>query len=298
MRTAREELITEFRRISKPAGTSCQAVEGSVMVISFNMQGKTNSRKVRTYVKAHKPAVLGLQEIRAKTGKPYGYESLVEYDYHSLNDDTAMLIRKDLTVTSVGVIPGVEVSHIKVTLLANGKLINIVNMYAREGSLTMGQLQTLEQVPNILLMGDLNAKHQDILPHTQSTSNNSNGRILRNFLVGQQNDDESDVHGGVWHILNHKDINSYTHTNGNGGWVQIDLMLCSHEIVEWLGHLQYEYTLRSDHIAIMTPLEILAPIYRTKGKTIIRKWDLMNIYQIASHYRGRNRDHDGLRCVV
>ena len=54
-------------------------------------------------------------------------------------------------------------------------------------------------------------------------------------------------------------------------------MLCSHSIIEWLGHLQYEYKLRSDHVAVMTPLEILSPIYKTKGRTIVRRWDLMNV---------------------
>ena len=278
MKSAREELGTEFRRICTPQGSKCNAVEGSVMVISFNMQGNNNARKVRTYIKANKPAIVGLQETRIKEGKPHGFESLVEYDCYTCENDVAMLIRKDLGVENVGLIQGVDIPHLKATLAVNDKRINIVNAYARDGTLNTTLLESLEGIPNLLLMGDLNAKHQDILPHTQDTPSNANGRALRNFLLGHgASEDDQDLNGGAWHILNHKDVNVYTHTNGNGGWVQIDLMLCSHSIVEWLGHLQYEYKLRSDHVAVMTPLEILAPVYRTKGKTTVRKWDLMNV---------------------
>ena len=278
MKSAREELNTEFRRICAPEGNRCKAIEGSVMVVSFNMQGNGNSRKVRLYVKEHKPAVVGLQEVRIKEGRPHGFESLVDYDFHSAGGDVAFLLRKDLGVTNVDTIPGVEISHLKASLGSGDKRINLVNIYARDGTLSLSILEAFERIPNLLLMGDFNAKHQELLPHTQHTANNHNGRILRNFLLGQGvPDEDQDLNGGAWHILNHNDVNEYTHTNGNGGWVQIDLMLCSHSIVEWLGHLQYEYKLRSDHVAIMTPLEILSPIYRTKGKMIIKKWDLMNV---------------------
>ena len=232
MKTAREELQTEFRRIATPEGNKCRAIEGSVMVISFNMQGNSNARKVRTYIKEHKPAIVGLQETRVKEGKPHGFESLIEYDCHTSNGDVALLIRKDLGVESVGLVQGVDIPHIKVTIMVNGRKINIINAYAREGTLNIEQLELLGKVPNLLLMGDLNAKHQDILPHTQQTPSNANGRALRKFLLGHNTlEEDQDLNGGTWHILNHKNIDVYTHTNGNVGWVQIDLMLCSHSIV-------------------------------------------------------------------
>ena len=79
------------------------------------MQGNNNARKVRTYVKANKPAIVGLQETRIKEGKPHGFESLIEYDCYTCESDVAMLIRKDLGVDNVGLIQGVDIPHLKAT---------------------------------------------------------------------------------------------------------------------------------------------------------------------------------------
>ena len=48
-----------------------------------------------------------------------------------------------------------------------GESVFIINIYAREGKLNYKQLIYLfENYKNVILLGDLNAKHEDILIHT------------------------------------------------------------------------------------------------------------------------------------
>ena len=37
---------------------------------------------------------------------------------------------------------------------------------------------------HILIMGDTNLKHLELLPHTQKTAHNVNGVVLKDFLEG------------------------------------------------------------------------------------------------------------------
>ena len=66
-----------------------------------------------------------------------------------------------------------------------GESVFIINVYAREGKLNYKQLIYLfENYKNVILLGDLNAKHEDILIHTQISKYNRNGLQLKTFLEG------------------------------------------------------------------------------------------------------------------
>ena len=274
--SALQELRTEYRRIidTSPKG-SCNEIITSNMIMSFNMQGagthNKNIKAVKKYIKEHKPAIIGLQEVRSKSGIS-GFETTPEYAYFSHSNDTVTLIRHDIQVIDTGQVPGLQLPHDRVTIKTDNGNIKIINLYARDNSLTLNDLTIISKGKRTITIGDFNAKHIELLPHTQKTKTNNNGKILYSFLNKVGSTDETHNPGLV--LLNSQDENVYTHTNGEGGWVQIDLMLCTLDLEIEAGTMEYDSRLRSDHIAIAIPLEgLLSPLYKVKSSNEILLWD-------------------------
>ena len=150
--------------------------------------------------------------------------------------------------------------------------MHIVNLYNRDNSLTTEVLKILAKYKRIILIGDFNAKHKDLLPHTQKTQSNVNGRTLLRFLEGEESTDE--VHNPMWKILNSPEEDVYTHTNGEGGWAQIDFILCTPDLEGSIGTMEYDGRLRSDHVAIAVPSEgLFSPLYKVQGCKEKLLWD-------------------------
>ena len=88
--------------------------------------------------------------------------------------------------------------------------------YNTDGNLNTDDLVQLNKVTGAIIIGDFNAKHQEILPHSQNTSNNANGRILHKFLNGLDNTGAS-IGTRPWSLMNPSEVWVYTHSSARGG---------------------------------------------------------------------------------
>ena len=60
-----------------------------------------------------------------------------------------------------------------------------MNVYIWDKELKMEDLLHIDKTyKHILIMGDTNLKHLELLPHTQKTAHNANGVVLKDFLEG------------------------------------------------------------------------------------------------------------------
>jgi len=136
------------------------------------------------------------------------------------------LLQDDIKTTDEGEINGGTPSNIKVTMHTTVGKVNIVNIYAREGTLKLEDLDNIGKVKHAIIIGDLNAKNRNIIPHTQKSPYNSNGTALWKYLDG-----EGDREPSSWTIHNVLTVEEYTHTNRKGdGWSQIDYFISTPEV--------------------------------------------------------------------
>ena len=109
------------------------------------------------------------------------------YKMHILEPDLVTYTRKDVRATTLANNQTTDISMLAVKIEGERFHITLHNTYARDSLLTMQDLEnTLENNPNSMMLGDLNAKHPDILKDSQLTSPNRNGTVLRDYISGKQ----------------------------------------------------------------------------------------------------------------
>ena len=117
-----------------------------------------------------------------------------------------------------------------------------------------------ETYNNHILAGDLNAKHHLILPHTQKTKYNSNGKQLHIFLEGL--DGPFSIPAEVT-IHNDRCPDSWTHITECGTHVQINYIFSNSNISHLLVDPTYEENLLSDHQGMSIRAPHLFPEFHT-----------------------------------
>ena len=119
--------------------------------------------------------------------------------------------------------------------------IHVANVYARDNQFNIPDLQhLLDTYNNLVLADDLNAKHHLILPHTQKTKYNSNGKQLHMFLDGL--DGHFSMPAEVT-VNNDRSIEAWTHITECGSQVQIDYIISSSNISHLFVDPTYEVNL-------------------------------------------------------
>ena len=94
-------------------------------------------------------------------------------------------VRDDTVISKSEQDEHINLSHGLINIKHQGKELWIMNVYIRDKELKVETLQHIDKkYKNILIMGDTNVMHQDLLLHTQLTHHNENGGILKNFLEG------------------------------------------------------------------------------------------------------------------
>ena len=100
--------------------------------------------------------------------------------------------------------------------------VNVINVCARDDKLEYEQLEYFfKTYKNLILLGDLNAKHDDLLTHAQKTKYNRNGIELKTFLEGIGNIHNTKTNVNIHNI---NDTSEWTH-NADGEWAQIDYII-------------------------------------------------------------------------
>ena len=97
-------------------------------------------------------------------------------------------------------------------------------------------------------MGDTNAKHQELLPHTQKTVHNANGVVLKDFLEGTYAGPGQD-NPLAWKLHNSYTESEFTHVHNNN-WCQIDLAISKGDMTDLVDRFTYKEELQSDHKVI------------------------------------------------
>jgi len=183
------------------------------------------------------------------------------------NNDTAMLIREDVKINKV-IEEDIGVSNVTVSIDTEEGEVTIINIYARDGMLRREDLKKLEKKRKTIIVGDLNAKHESIIPHTQKVKYNKNGIELLKHMEGEGQEEPSS-----WTIHNIVTDTEYTHTSAKGdGWCQIDYIISSADLTHLMGQFMYLDELHSDHKGIAIDcIRMLTPVY--KGKAYKETWD-------------------------
>ena len=89
-----------------------------------------------------------------------------------------LFIRKDIK-TSPANQPTLPFPCDIIKIQGGNSFIHLANVYVRDNLLQSKDLNLLfSTYPNLLLIGDLNAKHNKISPHNQKTPYNNNGKQL------------------------------------------------------------------------------------------------------------------------
>ena len=196
-----------------------------------------------------------------------GYKS-----YH-LDTDVATYVRDDVKVITSNKIPGLVIPHIRVKVKGI-KTLDIINIYTRDKTLTPQILHTLEnKYKTAIILGDFNAKHHDILPHSQTSAYNANGKTLYQHLIRARDSGISTLH-----LHNPRTSTEWTHAI-NGRWCQIDLIFNTPTAREHTRAFTFKDSLLSDHkvIGIHVP-GVFNNIHRKATNAPIIKWSTFNPY--------------------
>ena len=254
-------------------------LEGTSKLISWNMQGAINIDQAMQFLNKSKPAVLCLQEARLNEENQHLFYNK---HYNSFQDrdkgDLITLIRKDIKEQLIIDKELKDLSYMIIKVHTEGEIIHIINVYVRDSKLSHKQLTYLfRKFKNTILLGDLNAKHEDILSHTQIIKYNKNGLQLKTFLEGKDklNSTQADVL-----IHNTNDASDWTHTTPDGKWAQIDYIILHLNISHRFMGTQYEYSLISDHQGISVKAPELFPETHTLSKNkFVPDWRTYNSWK-------------------
>ena len=95
-----------------------------------------------------------------------------------------LFIRKDIKTTPTNQ-PTLPFPYDIIKIQGENSSIHLANAYVRDNLLQCKDLNFLfNNYPNLLLIGDLNAKHNKISPHNQKIPYNSNGKQLYTYIQG------------------------------------------------------------------------------------------------------------------
>ena len=67
-----------------------------------------------------------------------------------------------MDILGSGKIQGVSIPHTRVKIKGNSSQFDIICVYIRDGELTTEDLVQLNKISGAIVLGDFNAKHQDI----------------------------------------------------------------------------------------------------------------------------------------
>ena len=87
-------------------------------------------------------------------------------------------------------------------------------------------------------MGDTNAKHLELLPHTQKTAHNANGVVLKDFLEGTYTG-PGQGNPLAWKLHNSYTESKFTHIHNNN-WCQIDLAISKGDMTDLVDRFTYK----------------------------------------------------------
>jgi hypothetical protein len=220
--------------------------KSSSYVISFNMQGlRHGAHTVRDYCKLKLPLIIGLQEVKSAPGTKLNKALDVRgYKLYQNNEDTAVLVREDIKVLFKGRIADLDLPHDLIRFKTLKGTVSFLNIYARNKKLRLDHLEICERLGrNAIIVGDFNAKHPEILPHTQKKIYNHNGLTLFRYLNGREVSMPDIV------IHNKKTQNEWTHAVGQY-WSQIDLIITPQNLESEVKEFVYEDDLVSAHRGI------------------------------------------------
>ena len=156
---------------------------GTSKITSWNMQEAINIDTAKQYLGKHKPAKLALQETRlsAENTNTFFHK---EYTNLFTSPDLMFFIRKVIKTTVINQ-PTLPFPCDIIKIQGENSSIHLANTYIRDKLLQCKDLNfLLNNYPNLLLLGDLNAKHNKISTHNQTIPYNSNGKQLYTYIQG------------------------------------------------------------------------------------------------------------------
>jgi len=245
--------------------TAGKILEGTAKITTWNMQGATNIDQAIQFLNKSKPAILCLQETRLNEDNHHIFQNKHYRSYQDrISGDIVTFVRKDVKAKLMDDKELENISYMIIEVQTEGEKIHIANIYARDGKLQYKHLRYLtEKYKNIIILGDLNAKHSDLLAHTQKTKYNSNGLQLKIFLEGKDKLNSSQANVFVHNI---NDESEWTHTTHDGKWAQIDYIISHLSITHKITETHYEYMLVSDHQGLSVKAPELFPETHTLSK--------------------------------
>ena len=136
------------------------------------------------FLGTHKPAILVLQEARVTLdNKSTFYHKL--YQTFSQIRDLVTFVRKDFKAHLIPH-PPFPFSIMALQIQGEEENFQLTNIYARDSQLKCAALiELFSTFPKLILVGDLNAKHHQLLPHSQLVPHNINGKELHSFMEGR-----------------------------------------------------------------------------------------------------------------
>ena len=130
------------------------------------MQGASNFAIAKNYLDIFKPDLLILQETKCTLDNSSSFYHKL-YNKFQSNNDVITLVRKDIKANMLQQ-PQLAFSCTILKVQGESSPIHVANVYARDNQLDLFDLQYIfDTYNNLILSGDLNAKHHLILPHTQ-----------------------------------------------------------------------------------------------------------------------------------
>ena len=236
---------------------------GTSKIVTWNMQGSSNFPIATQFLNIHKPAILLLQETKRTPDCQQTYYHK-NYANFTTNPDVITMVRKDIKASLVSQEP-LPFSCTIIRVQGESTSFHLANLYIRDSQLTHADLNTLfSKYDNLIAAGDFNAKHQSILPHTQRTQYNSNGKQLHIFLEGL--DGQFSTPADVT-LHNGTSPDEWTHITECGSHAQIDYIISSSNISHLLVDTTYEEDLLSDHQGLAVRAPILFPEAHTPSSS-------------------------------
>ncbi len=240
-------------------------IKGTCKMVTWNMQGANNWEQAKQFLNQRKPAVLCLQEAKINDENRRQFQNK-NYNtfFKQNNNDLITFIRKDYKAAIIEDNSYNDISTLITEIIAEGDKITVINLYARDGKLKGEHLEHhFKKYKKTIILGDLNAKHLKILPHTQKIPHNRNGTQLKKYLEGKLNIDTSQP---PVHVHNISDEAEWTHTTPDGKWAQIDYIISHNDITHKIINTGYEYELVSDHQGLSVMAPELFPEIQTLSK--------------------------------
>ena len=147
-----------------------------------------NIDQVLHFVNTQKPAILCLQETRLNEENYHLFQNI---HYRSYQDrekgDLSTFVRKDIKANLITDTEIKDITYMLLSVHTEGEYITITDIYAKDSKPSHRHLRKLSsKYKNIVILGDLDAKHNEILDNTQITPHIKKGIQLNIFLDGKE----------------------------------------------------------------------------------------------------------------